>query len=81
MKILIQGGRVLDPQSKTDAVADVAISAGKIVAIGKAPDGFQAQKTIDAKGCIVMPGLVDLSVRPVWCAHPTLILCWTSQAL
>ena len=63
MKILIQGGRVLDPQSKTDAVADVAISAGTIVAIGKAPEGFQAQKTIDAKGCIVMPGLVDLSVR------------------
>ena len=63
MKILIQGGRVLDPQSKTDAVADVAISAGKIVAIGKAPEGFQAQKTIDAKGCIVIPGLVDLSVR------------------
>ncbi|MEY3923883.1 MAG: Dihydroorotase [Pseudomonadota bacterium] len=63
MKILIQGGRVLDPQSKTDEVADVAISAGKIVAIGKAPEGFQAQKTIDAKGCIVMPGLVDLSVR------------------
>jgi dihydroorotase len=63
MKILIQGGRVLDPQSKTDAVADVAISASKIVAIGKAPEGFQAQKTIDAKGCIVMPGLVDLSVR------------------
>jgi dihydroorotase len=63
MKILIQGGRVLDPQSKTDAVADVAISAGKIVAIGKAPEGFQAQKTIDAKGCIVMPGLVDLSGR------------------
>ena len=63
MKILIQGGRVLDPKSKTDAVADVAISAGKIVAIGKAPEGFQAQKTIDAKGCIVMPGLVDLAVR------------------
>ena len=63
MKILIQGGRVLDPQSKTDEVADVAISAGKFVAIGKAPEGFQAQKTIDAKGCIVMPGLVDLSVR------------------
>jgi len=63
MKILIQGGRVLDPQSKTDEVADVAISVGKIVAIGKAPEGFQAQKTIDAKGCIVMPGLVDLSVR------------------
>ena len=63
MKILIQGGRVIDPASQTDTVADVAISAGKIVAIGKAPADFQAQKTIDAKGCIVMPGLVDLSVR------------------
>jgi len=63
MKILIQGGRVIDPASKTDTVADVAISAGKIVAIGKAPADFQAQKTIDAKGLIVMPGLVDLSVR------------------
>ena len=63
MKILIQGGRVMDPKSKTDGVADVAIAAGKIVAIGKAPEGFQAQKTIDANGCIVMPGLVDLSVR------------------
>ncbi len=63
MKILIQGGRVIDPASKTDTVADVAISAGKIVSIGKAPADFQAQKTIDAKGLIVMPGLVDLSVR------------------
>ena len=63
MQILIQGGRVIDPASKTDTVADVAISAGKIVAIGKAPADFQAQKTIDAKGLIVMPGLVDLSVR------------------
>jgi dihydroorotase len=63
MKILIQGGRVIDPASKTDSVADMAISAGKIVAIGKAPADFQAQKTIDAKGLIVIPGLVDLSVR------------------
>jgi dihydroorotase len=63
MKILIQGGRVIDPQSKTDSVADVAIAAGKIVAIGKAPADFQAQQTIDAKGLVVMPGLVDLSVR------------------
>jgi dihydroorotase len=63
MKILIQGGRVIDPGSQTDNVADVAISDGKIVAIGQVPADFQAQKTIDAKGCIVMPGLVDLSVR------------------
>ena len=46
MKILIQGGRVIDPASQTDTVADVAISAGKIVAIGKAPEGFQAQRAV-----------------------------------
>ena len=40
MKILIQGGRVIDPASKTDTVADVVISAGKIVAIGQAPADF-----------------------------------------
>jgi dihydroorotase len=63
MNILIQGGRVLDPACGTDTLADVAIAAGKILAIGKAPEGFQAQQTIDAKGCIVVPGLVDLAVR------------------
>ena len=60
MNILIQGGRVIAPASQTDSVADVAISEGKILAIGKVPADFQAQKTIDAKGLIVMPGLVDL---------------------
>ena len=63
MKILIQGGRVIDPQSQRDEIADVAISAGKIVAIGQAPADFHAQKTISAAGCVVMPGLVDLAVR------------------
>ena len=63
MKILIQGGRVIDPQSQRDEFADVAISAGKIVAIGQAPADFHAQKTISAAGCVVMPGLVDLAVR------------------
>jgi len=63
MQILIQGGRVIDPASGTDTVADVAISSGRILAIGTAPAGFAPQTTIDAQGCIVAPGLVDLSVR------------------
>ena len=63
MNILIQGGRVIDPASRFDAVADVAIADGKILAIGALPAGFTAEQTIDAKGCIVAPGLVDLSVR------------------
>ncbi|RFO95071.1 dihydroorotase [Rhodoferax lacus] len=63
MNILIQGGRVIDPASQFDALADVAIADGKILAIGSLPSGFVPEKTINASGCIVAPGLVDLSVR------------------
>lgn len=67
MKTWIQNGRVIDPASGLDEVADIAISDGKIQAIVKKgeslPKGFQADKTFDAKACIVSPGLVDLQAR------------------
>ncbi len=63
MNILIRGGRVIDPGGAFDANADLAIGDGKILAIGAAPAGFAADKTIDATGCIVAPGLLDLAVR------------------
>ncbi|MFY7982374.1 MAG: dihydroorotase [Limnohabitans sp.] len=63
MKLLIQNGRVIDPASGFDQTADVAIAAGRIVAIGQAPVDFSANRVIDAKGCIVAPGLVDLAAR------------------
>jgi dihydroorotase len=63
MKIHIKNGRLVDPASGTDAQRDVYIAAGKIVALGGAPAGFSANRTIDAGGLIVCPGLVDLAVR------------------
>ncbi|MBI4192365.1 MAG: dihydroorotase [Betaproteobacteria bacterium] len=63
MKIHIKNGRVIDPASGTDAGRDVFIAAGKIVAIGFAPNGYSANRTIDAGGLVVCPGLVDLAVR------------------
>ncbi|OYT93369.1 MAG: dihydroorotase [Burkholderiales bacterium PBB3] len=63
MNLLIQGGRVVDPSSKHDAIADVALQDGKILAIGQVPPGFKPDTTLDAAGCVVCPGLVDLSVR------------------
>ena len=60
MKILIRGGRLIDPASQTDTVADVAIAAGRIIGVGKVPADFTPNRTIDASGCIVAPGLVDL---------------------
>ncbi len=63
MKILIQGGRVIDPARNFDEVGDVALAAGRIVGIGRVPDGFVPNKLIEARGCIVSPGFVDLAVR------------------
>jgi dihydroorotase len=54
---------VIDPMNARDEVADVYVAAGKIVANGHAPADFHANRTIDASGLIVCPGLVDLSVR------------------
>ena len=62
MKILIRGGRVVDPVSGRDENADVAVAAGRIVAIGAAPD-FTPDRTLDASGLVVAPGLVDLAAR------------------
>jgi dihydroorotase len=63
MKILIKGGRVMDPFSNRDEMANVAIAAGKIIAIGETPADFVPNKVISAAGCVVAPGLLDLAVR------------------
>ena len=63
MKLLIKNGRVINPASGFDQVADLAIAAGRIVSIGAVPADFLPNKTMDASGCVVAPGLVDLSVR------------------
>jgi len=63
MKLLIRNGRVVDPARNFDEIADIAVAAGRIIAIGQAPAGFAPNRTIDAAGCIVAPGLVDLAVR------------------
>jgi dihydroorotase len=63
MKIHIQGGTLIDPVAGTEQQQDVFIAAGKIVALGRAPEEFHAAKTIDARGLIVAPGLVDLAAR------------------
>ncbi len=63
MKILIKGGRVVDPASGFDQLADVAVAAGRIVSIGAVGADFLPNKTIDASNCVVAPGLVDLAAR------------------
>jgi dihydroorotase len=63
MKLHIKNGRLIDPANNIDAQQDLFIAAGKIVGVGAAPADFSANKTIDASGLVVTPGLVDLSAR------------------
>ena len=57
--LLIRGGRVIDPSVRLDAIRDVAISGGRIAAV-EANIAADAAETIDARGKLVVPGLLDI---------------------
>src|SRR5438128_8740706 len=57
--LIIRGGRVIDPSVRLDAVRDVAISGGRIAAIEAGIAG-DAADSIDARGKLVVPGLIDI---------------------
>jgi dihydroorotase len=63
MRLRIAHGRLIDPASGVDAQQDLYVADGQIAAIGSAPAGFRADRTLDATGLIVCPGLVDLAAR------------------
>ncbi|APW44029.1 dihydroorotase [Rhodoferax saidenbachensis] len=63
MRTLIKGGRVINPASGLDEKSDVALVGSAVAAIKNIASDFQPDTVIDATGCIVLPGLVDLSVR------------------
>ncbi len=63
MNLEIVNGRVIDPASGHDGTAGIYVEGSRIVAIGERPAGFKAERSIDAKGLVVAPGLLDLSAR------------------
>ena len=56
--LVILGGRVIDPESGLDAIRNVAIADGTIVAITEQP--LEGEQSIDASGLVVAPGFIDL---------------------
>ena len=58
--LILKGGRVLDPSSKLDGTQDLAVEAGKIARIAPDIGRAEAARTIDVKGRVVVPGLIDL---------------------
>jgi dihydroorotase len=63
MKLLIKDGRLVDPASGLDRVGDLFIAGGRIVALGDVSRDFAPERTLDASGLVVAPGLVDLAAR------------------
>jgi len=55
--MVIRGGRVIDPAQGLDAVSDVGIQDGRVTAVGS---GLRGRVVLDASGCVVAPGFVDL---------------------
>lgn len=64
MSLVIRGGRLIDPAQGLDEITDLYIdAAGRVAAVGTPPPGFRAQRELDARDCVVCPGLVDLRAR------------------
>lgn len=57
---VFRGARLVDPNAGLDAVADLLVDGEHIAAIG---DGLSGDAEIDARGCVVIPGPVDLAAR------------------
>src|SRR5689334_23901649 len=63
-KVLIRGGRVIDPAQQTNALLDIVIEDGRIAAVGKTTEINASNcEVIDARGMIVAPGFVDIHVH------------------
>lgn len=62
MTILIKNGQVINPATRMDEVADVLVENGTVTKIGKGIK-TKADREIDAKGCFVMPGFIDMHVH------------------
>jgi dihydroorotase len=82
MSISIINGRLIDPAHGIDDLLDLHIDGDVVVAIGDAPAEFAADEVIDARDCVVCPGLVDLaaSLREPGYEHKATLASETTAA-
>jgi dihydroorotase len=60
---LIAGGHVVDPAAEYDGPGDVLLSSGSVLAVGERLSPKEGAEVVDATGCYVFPGLIDMHVH------------------
>jgi len=68
--LLLTGGTVLNPATKTNQKLDVGVTGGKVTAIQANIPRVGVKRVIDATGCYVTPGLIDFHVHSYWGVNP-----------
>jgi dihydroorotase len=63
--LIIRGGRVIDPATARDETTDIAFAGGKVQAVGPDLPG-RGSEIVDARGLLVVPGLIDLHTHVYW---------------
>jgi dihydroorotase len=64
--LILRRGRVLDPATGHDSVADIAFSEGRVAALGEAAAAARGRAERDVSGHIVMPGMIDFHTHVYW---------------
>src|SRR5947207_3875748 len=65
LDLILKGGRVIDPANGRDDVADIGFGEGRVAAVGSDLP-LRGSETVDARGLIVVPGLIDLHTHVYW---------------
>src|SRR5438045_2110332 len=65
LDLILKGGRIIDPANGRDEVADIGFGSGRVAAVGFGLP-IRGLQTIDARGLIVVPGLIDLHTHVYW---------------
>src|SRR5207244_13633842 len=65
LDLILKGGRIIDPANGRDEIADIGFGDGRVAAVGSDLP-LRGSEIIDARGLIVVPGLIDLHTHVYW---------------
>ncbi|HTB23800.1 MAG TPA: amidohydrolase/deacetylase family metallohydrolase [Puia sp.] len=81
IELLIKGGHVVDPKNNIDGILDVAVNNGRILKIAKGIDAHNALHVVNARGMIVVPGLIDIHTHDFYGPDPERHFCNGSESI